>query len=225
MNVDLSAGIHVRRADQNKHTPIADMGRNSYNNDQNTWMSPYNSAAYSETPKLEPDLSPLSTFSEPTSPTQRIALQALSLSSPRSHRPKITDGLNPIRLMDWGPSSGSVGTKIIVKLALIQVDPNYPIRARVVLESKLTREIIWIAAHLIYEPFDSNSTQRTASVTSVIPEIHFGKASDSCLNFQPFSVKICLDLHQSTNIFRQTIPLGDYVHLTTQLAQCEFLFL
>ncbi|KAH9811942.1 hypothetical protein DFH28DRAFT_1097289 [Melampsora americana] len=165
-----------------------------------------NATFFTDTPELTADLSPFSTLSEPTSPSQRLSLQSLSLSTPRIAVPDKSNHCNLVRLIDWGPRSGIAGTNVKLELLHLTPLPKTSIEATILLESNALQEPIYVAASSISS--NLSTAQHSATVTFTVPQIQLTSEAHH------FFVSICLGYQEHSDLPRQTIyvNVGDYVH-------------
>ncbi|EGF98056.1 uncharacterized protein MELLADRAFT_69585 [Melampsora larici-populina 98AG31] len=162
-------------------------------------------ASFTDTPELTADLSPFSTLSEPTSPSQRLSLQSLSLSTPRKNAPDKPIYCNSVQLIDWGPRSGIAGTNVKLELLHFTPLPKTFIEATISLKSDTLQK--YVAADLISP--NLSITQHAVTVTFTIPQIPLSSEAHH------FFVSLCLEYQEHSDLSRQTIyvGVGEYVYL------------
>ncbi|KAG0147885.1 hypothetical protein CROQUDRAFT_42242 [Cronartium quercuum f. sp. fusiforme G11] len=183
-----------------------------FNGNQRPWAVHNTTSCIADTPEFSTELSPFYSTSEPTSPTQRLSLQPLALSSPQT-RAINSNLVNSIHVIDWSPSSGTAGTTLTLRISLPKVDPSCSIAAKIFLESRFTPETIPIASQVNFAKFEANSGQQSASVTCTVPQFRNGHGSDVVVTPHPFIVKLSLDFHEHPNLSCHMIHVGEYTYL------------
>lgn len=166
-----------------------------------------NATSFTDTPELTADLSPFSTLSEPTSPSQRLSLQSLSLSTPRKTAPDKSIHCNSVQLIDWGPRSGIAGTNVKLELLHLTPLPKTFIEATILLESRALQESVCVAASFMSSIL--STSQHSATVSFTIPQIQLTSEAHH------FFVSLCLECHENSDLPRQPIyvGVGEYVYL------------